>query len=208
LVLQLEPVVAQLRSRLDALFDDAKAPLLRARADFVVLDLRPVIRAALPALKQTMVSQRTNLGLDLAFVDPTPDQPFLIRGREGEIQRILENLIANAAAAQSSAVAISLVLKEYDQVGLIIEDDGPGFPAWFLERDPAGLGSTRQGGTGFGLLGVSANVRGLNGRITFDNGSALGGARIQIVFPHAETLVQRAAADAAAVPASAAADAG
>ncbi len=189
-VLQLEPVVLQLRSRLDALFDDAKAPLLRSRAEFVVLDLRLVIRTAIPALQQMLAAQRTDLDLDLTFVDPTPEQLFLICGREGEIQRILENLIANAAAAQASAVAISLVLKEHGQVGLIVEDNGPGFPEWFLEGAPDNLRSTRHGGTGFGLLGVSANAWALHGRIVFDNGSALGGARIQIVFPYAKTPVQ------------------
>lgn len=111
------------------------------------------------------------------------------------LERIVMNLLANAAAAGAGTVAISAARMPRApgsstpaDVSLVVEDDGPGFAADFLptafERfSRADEARTRSSGAGLGLALVHALVAGLGGSVTADNASALGGAAVRLTLP-------------------------
>ncbi len=106
--------------------------------------------------------------------------------------RVLINLAANAARAGARSLRLS-VSEHPAHLDLLVEDDGPGFPAALLPRaferfsraDPARgqTGPDRTGSTGLGLAIVDALVRGHDGHVEASNDSTLGGARVLIRLP-------------------------
>jgi len=98
------------------------------------------------------------------------------------IANLFDNELKHLPAA--STVTISVWPVE-DEVRLVIEDDGPGFPAeiadHLFERSVRGPSSH---GRGLGLAFVEAVVRAHSGAIEASNRSE-GGARITITFPRA-----------------------
>ncbi len=114
------------------------------------------------------------------------------------LERVLTNLVANAAAAHASTVAVTAstvstgrldgASRGPGRVSLVVEDDGPGFPPDFLptafERfSRADVARTRTSGAGLGLALVQALVSNLGGTVTADNDSTLGGAAIRVLLP-------------------------
>lgn len=83
-------------------------------------------------------------------------------GRAGELQRVLVNLIVNAAdAAQGPGVHIRLVVQTGpdSSVELRVIDDGPGVPAAIAQRIFEPFFSTKEAGEGTGLgLSISRSI--------------------------------------------------
>jgi two-component system OmpR family sensor kinase len=125
---------------------------------------------------------------------------LLLRTDSDRLERIVTNLVANAAAAHATTVVLTAQpagLGQQDKaatgppVSLLVEDDGPGFPPQFLptafERfSRADAARTRTTGSGLGLAVVQALVTKLGGTVTADNHSALGGAAIRVYLPAGE----------------------
>jgi signal transduction histidine kinase len=107
------------------------------------------------------------------------------------LQRILLNLVNNAAAAGASAVRITLSASDGTGVLLDVEDDGPGFAPEILPRaferfaraDKVRARTVGGRGTGLGLAIVAALVKRHGGTVAASNDSALGGARVQVRLP-------------------------
>jgi two-component system, OmpR family, sensor kinase len=115
------------------------------------------------------------------------------------VERVLINLLNNAASAGANRVRIS-VFPEVDGSGrravpeaavIEVADDGPGFDPDILPRaferfsrtDGVHAESAAASGAGLGLAIVAALVDAHGGTVTADNASALGGARIQVRLP-------------------------
>jgi two-component system, OmpR family, sensor kinase len=128
--------------------------------------------------------------------------PIRVRSDESRIERILTNLIVNAGAAGATTVRLEArglepagrrlrpgaVNENGDEVLLLVEDDGPGFPPAFLpsafERfSRADAARTRGRGAGLGLALVQALATGVGGSVSADNDSRLGGAAVRVILP-------------------------
>ena len=113
-----------------------------------------------------------------------------VRGHGKQLQRMVANVIANAARHARTKVAIHLKEAENDVV-LDIEDDGPGVPEAerrciferFVRLDEAR--ARESGGSGLGLSIADEVAEGHGGRIEVGS-SELGGARFRIHLPRAD----------------------
>ena len=117
----------------------------------------------------------------------------------GRVERVLINLLNNAASAGATKVRISVfpaygrTLPRDQATDAVIDvaDDGLGFDPNLLPRAFERFARARRPahrlgrafGTGLGLAIVAALVDAHGGTVTADNGSALGGARIQVRLP-------------------------
>jgi signal transduction histidine kinase len=116
-----------------------------------------------------------------------------IRGVPRRLEQILDNLLLNALRYVPRGGSVRVVVgRTGDEVHLIVEDDGPGFPTEDLprifdrfyradrSRSPKGTGQA--GGTGLGLAIVREIVRRHGGRIAAYN-RAGGGACVKVELP-------------------------
>ncbi|MEW1724567.1 HAMP domain-containing sensor histidine kinase [Streptomyces sp. NPDC093109] len=137
--------------RLQALAEDL---LLLARIDTRTPVVRPDT-VDLGALASRMTEQYLPTGRPLTLACDS-DGPALVQGNPGEYERLLRNLVDNAARHAAHRIQIT-VRNEDGWVVLTVQDDGPGVPAEDAERiferfvrlDDAR--SRDQGGTGLGL---------------------------------------------------------
>src|SRR5207249_4556478 len=104
------------------------------------------------------------------------------------VERLLDNLVANASRHATSDVRVSVAAAE-GWGTITVADDGPGFPPTFLPvafdrftRSDADRGRDH-GGTGLGLAIVAAATHAQGGRVEAANGPPLGGARVTVWLP-------------------------
>jgi signal transduction histidine kinase len=102
------------------------------------------------------------------------------------LQRILSNLINNAAEAAHEGALLVHCFADKGSESLILEvsDSGPGFPQHVLKRNPTEpLASSKDGGHGLGLLGCHRLLTEVGGTLTLFNGGPLGGAVVRVAIP-------------------------
>ncbi|MFW5690399.1 MAG: PAS domain S-box protein [Planctomycetota bacterium] len=167
-----------------------KGALLMAK-----LDLADLVRKVRPRLTGCLGG--CELSLDI------PDRPMEIRGDFNQLQRVLENLVTNAAEALGGDGA-DVTVKAAERiisagelaeasgatmdagVGIVLEviDEGPGMSESTLAKVFDPFFSTRFTGRGMGLPAVLGVMRAHSGRIGID--SELGrGTRVSLYFPRA-----------------------
>ena len=102
------------------------------------------------------------------------------------LEQAVRQLVDNAAEAGSRNIRISLSPGGPEQLALVIEDDGPGFPDAIL-ADPGQPFQSDKDGTGRGLgLFLTGNVmRRLNGEMRLAN--LRHGAQVTLLLPTLET---------------------
>jgi signal transduction histidine kinase len=185
LIHQLEPVALRLRSRIDSLFDQAKTPLLAEQAYLPIIQINELITTHLPELKRMAAMLTTITGV--IEIELEHANQIQILGREGELQRVFENLVLNAVGAGATRICIS-IKSSFNEGVIVVQDNGPGFPEWMLNHPLKPLTTHRSQGTGLGLAGVIANVKAFGGHLKLDNN--LDGAIVILSFPCAEELQQ------------------
>ncbi len=112
-----------------------------------------------------------------------------VHGRRDQLQRVVRNLLDNAARHASSTVAVGLVTAD-DVVELTVDDDGPGIRP--EDRDLVFERFTRlddgrardAGGLGLGLSMVKAITEHHGGTVVIED-APVGGARLRVRFPAA-----------------------
>ena len=106
--------------------------------------------------------------------------------RPGDLERILTNLVTNAARAASSTVHVGLHT-EGPLTVITVTDDGPGFAPDVLdrafERFVVGSASRTGSGTGLGLAIVHALTDAAGGTVAAANGGPFGGAVVTVHLP-------------------------
>ena len=123
-------------------------------------------------------------GLELAVVSPA----LRVEADRDRLEQVLDNLVRNAAEAGAHRVVLRAFAAADEQLVLGVEDDGPGFPAGFLEEAfgrfrRADAARTRGSGAGLGLSLVAAIVSAAGGIVTAGNDSPLGGAAVRVRLP-------------------------
>jgi signal transduction histidine kinase len=120
-------------------------------------------------------------------------EPVTVAADPGALERVVDNLVANAARHAANVVRVSVDTDD-GRARLVVADDGQGFPAEFLpiafdrfSRADADRGRDH-GGTGLGLAIVDALVRADGGKAEVGNGEPLGGARVTVWLPLAPEL--------------------
>ncbi len=123
-----------------------------------------------------------------ARVDITDASPFGFFDRE-LVGSVVGNIIVNAIGFAREQLAIS-VAEQDGKLTLTINGDGPGYPAYLIERQTDYVQGINQGtgSTGLGLYFAAHIARlhvrnGIQGRIEIANGGVLGGAMFSIYLP-------------------------
>lgn len=128
---------------------------------------------------------RTDKTIDISLVSAGQ-----VRGSEGQLSRVLRNLIDNALRHATSTVAVSVV-SAGGKVVVCIDDDGNGVDEVDRERiferfERADEARARDdGGSGLGLAIVTEMVADHHGTVTVDKSPDLGGARFTVTLTDA-----------------------
>lgn len=115
-------------------------------------------------------------------VDAPPSAPAFVQ--PALLRQALMNLVINAAeAAPGGAIEVRVSARDGDAV-LEVHDDGPGVPASMRDRIFEDYVTTKEGGTGLGLLSVRCFAD-LHGGTARADSSPLGGAAFSVRWPAA-----------------------
>jgi len=122
--------------RLDRLITDiSDASRLDAelgRTEAEEIDLAQMVET-LVSMRQTVRGEGNEAAVTLRF-EREDDGPFLVRGMEGRLVQVLQNLIGNAESFSPPGGMITLsVFREDAWVLVHCDDEGPGLPAGKLE---------------------------------------------------------------------------
>ncbi len=119
--------------------------------------------------------------------DTTPG--LRVRGTRQAVERVVTNLVGNAAKYSPSGTAITVLVRPADgRAELVVDDEGPGIPA--AEREQVfsrfyrgqGEAVVRTRGAGLGLAIVTEFAAAMGGEVRVDEGPA-GGARFVVSYP-------------------------
>jgi signal transduction histidine kinase len=179
---ELAEVVLQEEARLQQLVDDL---LLLTKIDEGTLSLRTESVDLVDILFEE--AERLSGSAEVR-VDAGRVSAGRVRGDRRQLARLVRNLVDNAARHARHTVAMSL--GEVDgHVVLTIDDDGEGIPATerrhvferFVRLEEAR--DRDSGGSGLGLA-IVAEIAGAHGATVEVLEGPLGGARLQVRFPH------------------------
>jgi two-component system OmpR family sensor kinase len=121
---------------------------------------------------------------------PTVSGDGTVRGDADSIERAIRNVVENALRYARNGVAV-VIEDEDDDVVVLVRDDGPGFPADWLEqgvgRFAPGDSPEAHGGAGLGLAIVDAIVGSHGGSVQVGAASG-GGAEVRLRLPRAQPV--------------------
>jgi signal transduction histidine kinase len=156
-----------------------------------LLDLDRLRRGQLqPEREPTDVGELADrLALELPSLSGHPirieSEPMLVDVDRAKVERIVENLLNNAARHTPAGTAVQVVVTERDKgVVVVVEDEGPGVPDDVKDEifEPFRQGAAARGGVGIGLSLVQrfAELHGGSARVEDRPG---GGARFVVTLP-------------------------
>jgi signal transduction histidine kinase/DNA-binding response OmpR family regulator len=148
------------------------------------LDLRAVVKAVLDSVRPAAEAKEIQIDLSVPF------EPCTILGDNVRLQQVVWNLLSNAArfAPQKGHIQIS-VEKTGPDVGVSVQDDGPGIPQDFLPhmfepfRQANPVGRQANQGLGLGLAIVRNLVEAHGGHVQAANREDHHGAIFKAVLP-------------------------
>jgi signal transduction histidine kinase len=156
-----------------------------------LLDLDRLRRGQLqPEREPTDVGELADrLALELPSLSGHPvrieSEPMLVDVDRAKVERIVENLLNNAARHTPAGTAVQVLVTERDKgVVVVVEDEGPGVPDDVKDEifEPFRQGAGARGGVGIGLSLVQrfAELHGGTARVEDRPG---GGARFVVTLP-------------------------
>jgi signal transduction histidine kinase len=157
---------------------------LQTRRDpaMVTRSASEVVESALSLCEDPLRARKISIARDF------PADSVSIRAVGRELERVLVNLIGNAAKALPASGRITLsVSLAGSRVVLAVDDDGPGLPPELLPRlfTPFATGCAKTGGVGLGLYLCREIARRHGGDLTAGR-SVFGGARFELMLPAAD----------------------
>lgn len=135
----------------------------------------------------------TAITISVRAPDDAPADAMPVLYRQPEMLYGVGNLIENAVEFAESRVEVE-AWWDNDRIGVIIEDDGHGFPADILSKIGEPYISHRKrgepgGGLGLGVfIAITLNER-LGGTVSVSNDGRLGGARAAVTWPRGRVEV-------------------
>lgn len=164
---------------------------------FKLQSLSELVRNAV--LLQQSAWQTVNIELE----EPVGD-PLIIPCDSEKVGQVLTNLLQNSinalleqpAERREPMTVLVRTSRQANVVTVLIQDNGPGFPAGERERLFEPYFTTRAKGTGLGLAIVRKIMEEHRGRVELDNAPS-GGAVVLLSFPAAEDVSQSDKAGAA-----------
>ena len=150
----------QMLHLVDDLMDVSRIAHGKVRIQKINVDLEPMIRQAIEAVKPLLISRKQQLNVSL------PSQPVKLVGDPVRLVEVFTNLLHNAAKYTHEEGQILLQAKlENDEIYVEFRDTGIGIPTEMLPRifDPftqvPGALTSSEGGIGIGLAMVAHLVR-------------------------------------------------
>lgn len=180
------PLIQNLRMTLRDLHHHVVSARDRAYLELASLDA-PKSTNLLEALSVTIERLKPRAPQMQVELGAIVDQPVLLRGGQSTLQHLVLNLLVNAAEGDGKQGARKVQIHAFASDGghrmtLVVEDDGPGFPARILAQqgeEPAK--SEKPGSSGMGLWLVQRVVRRSGGDASYQNRDD-GGARVMLTF--------------------------
>ncbi|MFF2483155.1 ATP-binding protein [Paenibacillus sp. NPDC058071] len=133
--------------------------------DFIPLDIRKV-------LKDTSILLETEATLhDIEMKLQLGNAPLWVKGVENQMKQVFINVIKNAIEAMSSggSIEVRATLENDGQVAVYIKDEGPGMEKEQLSKIGQPFYTTKEEGTGLGLMVTYKIVDNHQGTITADS---------------------------------------
>ncbi|MCL6636966.1 MAG: ATP-binding protein [Alicyclobacillus sp.] len=188
-----EPYLPIMRAELDRIEEIVSALLRLAKPTppgMNTVHLDQVVRHVLALMETEALLHKVQLRCSVD-ADLPP-----VRGNENQLKQVLVNLIQNgidAAAGHGGEVAVELMRADPDGVRIRIRDNGPGIPPERLQRIGEPFFTTKDKGTGLGLVVSQQIVTAHHGRLQIS--SEVGaGTLVEVWLPgvaaqlHAEAL--------------------
>lgn len=115
---------------------------------------------------------------EITFSDPAA---FTVKGDPHLFEQAMLNMLINSAESSNMCQIKIKCVQDNKSLNIEIHDNGSGFSQDTLQKLETGFYTTKEYGTGLGLLTVQSSAHNLGGRIEYKRSSDLGGALIRIL---------------------------
>jgi signal transduction histidine kinase len=166
-----------------------RAMAVRREPEQTLVSLDELIRETLLFLQHEVQSRAV-----MVSHYPAPAAPKVLADRT-QLQQVIVNLAVNAMQATAQAgsrdrkITIRITIPDPASLRCAVEDSGPGIQQEHFSRLFESFFTTRDSGMGMGLSVCRSIIEAHGGRITADNESVHGGARLSFTLPAAATPV-------------------
>lgn len=149
------------------------------KGEYFTRELRPLLQNV-----YTLINPQAILH-DVHLIDRYPEklESLTVVCVESKLKQVFINVIKNAVEAVSNGGEVTITVSADEEwVSIEIADNGPGFPQEQLERIGQPFNSTKEKGTGLGLMICQTIVEDHGGTIHFQN-QPVGGAVVTVKLP-------------------------
>lgn len=143
----------------------------RAYAELVSLEGPKPVEVG-PVLERVIATVSRRFPAVRVMLEAAPDLSARVIGGAYGLERVVLNLLVNACEGDGTKAAANVAVRAArhgDRVLLEVVDDGPGFSSELLAAAPAARVSTKEDGSGLGLLLTSGLVEASGGRVSRHN---------------------------------------
>ncbi len=184
---ELEPLLRTILEQVQRLDDIVTKFRQSARSDRnrqELIDLNALVRD----MTAFFSGQFEHHHIELIVQPQEEDLPLLVQANPFELQEVLINLASNARDAVDGRSGAKVWIKTWatqEQVGFIVEDNGPGVPADLQKDLFSPFSSHKPDGTGLGLHTSYQAVQDMNGKLEYQPRHG-GGACFKVTLPRRE----------------------
>ncbi len=134
-------------------------------------------------IRATVDFSRLHPKLKHAEITFSDTAAFTIKGDPHLFEQAMLNMLINSAESSDKCQIRIKCVQDDKSLNIEIHDNGSGFSLGTLQKLESGFYTTKEYGTGLGLLTVQSSAHNLGGKIEFKRSPELGGALIRILVP-------------------------
>ncbi|MDR0630754.1 MAG: HAMP domain-containing protein [Holosporales bacterium] len=161
--------------------DFARMPEPQPELSDIISLLKESIFSYAAAHKNIAFHQSYDREKHICCFDQSQMNQVIINVLQNGVNAILENNSQRVGRFIGN-IALTFFV-EGDTIGIIIEDDGPGFSETSIKKATEPYYTTRKSGSGLGLAIVYKIVSDHNGSIKFGKSQSLSGAKVEVYIP-------------------------